>query len=474
MLTYQDLIALGDNEEKRMDFLLKAIAQHKGSHAYRVAYDADLYYRHLNPTIMRAQKIVYDLMGKAKIDNYSANHKIPSRYYFYFVTQTVQFLLGNGISFSESSTLEKLGNKFDKAIQQAAVLAMNGGVSFGFWNNDHLEVFGIASSTGGPVFVPIFDEENGFLRAGIRFWQIDETKPLRVTLYEEDGFTEYMRKRGEPMSVLQEKRDYIQIVEKSEATGTIISNGGNYPGFPIIPLYNTNRQSELIGSKETLDAYDLMASELINNVDEGNLIYWVIKNAQGMDDIDDLKFLQRLKTIGVAHVDGEAGVEVEGKQIEAPFQANENALERLRSQLFDDFMALDVKKIAGGAVTATQILAAYEPLNQKTDLLETQITDFIETLLNLLGIDDKPTYTRSMIVNQSELLQNLMSAAGYLSEEYCTKKVLEILGDIDKYEDVMAQKIDEDMGRLVEDDEDGGSGAQEDGQASGEDGAETV
>ena len=276
------------------------------------------------------------------------------------------------------------------------------------------------------------------------------------------------------MSVLQEKRDYIQIVEKSEATGTIISNGGNYPGFPIIPLYNTNRQSELIGSKETLDAYDLMASELINNVDEGNLIYWVIKNAQGMDDIDDLKFLQRLKTIGVAHVDGEAGVEVEGKQIEAPFQANENALERLRSQLFDDFMALDVKKIAGGAVTATQILAAYEPLNQKTDLLETQITDFIETLLNLLGIDDKPTYTRSMIVNQSELLQNLMSAAGYLSEEYCTKKVLEILGDIDKYEDVMAQKIDEDMGRLVEDDEDGGSGAQEDGQASGEDGAETV
>ncbi len=453
MVTYQDLIALGENEKERMDFMIKAIAQHKGSLAYRIAYDADLYYRHLNPTIMKAQKIMYDLMGKAVPDVYSANNKIPSRYYFYFITQTIQFLLGNGISFAEESTVDRLGRKFDRAIQQAAVLAMNGGVSFGFWNNDHLEVFGLASSTGDPVFVPLFDEENGYLRAGIRYWQIDAAKPLRLTLYEEDGYTEYIKRKDEDMMVLAEKRDYIQIVEKSEATGEIISNGGNYPGFPIIPLYNTNKQSELIGNRETLDAYDLMASALVNNVDDGNLIYWIIKNAQGMDDIDDVKFVERLKTIHVAHVDGDAGVEIDANQIEAPFQANETALSRLRSQLFDDFMALDVKEISGGAVTATQIMAAYEPLNQKTDLLETQITDFIETLLGLLGIDDHPTYTRSMIVNQSEVLQNLISASSYLSEEYCTKKILEVFGDIDKYQDVMAQKIDEDMGRLREDDE---------------------
>ena len=276
---------------------------------------------------------------------------------------------------------------------------------------------------------------------------MDADKPLRLTLFEEDGYTEYIKRKDEEMQVLQEKRDYIQIVERSEVSGTTIYNGGNYPAFPVVPLFNVNHQSELVGNRETLDAYDLMASALVNNVDEGNLIYWVLKNCGGMDDIDDAKFVDRLKTIHVAHADGDDGSSIEAHTIEAPFQANETALERLRGQLFDDFMALDVKEIAGGAATATQIEAAYEPLNSKADLFEYQVTEFIEAILRLLGIDDAPTYTRSMIVNQQETIQNVLSAAPYLSEEYVSQKILEVLGDADKVTDVMAQKIDEDMGR---------------------------
>lgn len=468
MRTYQDLIEVGQDERDRMNFVLRAIAEHESSTAYKTALDADLYYRHMNPTIMRAQKIVYDLLGRATRDDYSANHKIPCRYYFYFITQAVQFLLGNGVSFGDPKTLDKLGKKFDLQLQRAAVLALNGGVSFGFWNVDHLEVFGLASSSGEPCFVPLYDEENGALRAGIRYWQVDTNKPLRATLYEEDGFTEYIRRKGEKMTVLEQKRDYVQIV-KASGLGTEIYNGGNWPGFPIVPMFNVNKQSEIVGNRETLDAYDLMASALVNNVDEGNLIYWVIKNAGGMDDMDDMKFIQRLKTIRVAHADGDAGTEVDAHTVEAPFEANESALERLRNQLFDDFMALDVKQIAAGAVTATQIKAAYEPLNEKTDMFESQVTDFIESLLTLLGIDDVPTYTRSMIVNQTEMAQLIMSAGDYLSEEYVTKKILEIIGDIDKYEDVLMQKLEEEVSKMEVDDGFGTSGS---GQETGADGTE--
>ena len=470
MKTYQDLVNVGQNEEDRMNFLQQVIGDHINSKAYRIAVDADLYYRHMNPTIMRAQKIVYNMLGQAVRDDYSANNKIPCRYYFYFITQAVQFLLGNGVSFSDEKTKEKLGKGFDKAVQKTATKAMNGGEAYGFWNADHLEVFGITGTDGEPAFAPLYDEENGALRAGVRYWQVDNTKPLRVTLYEEDGFTEYIKRKNEEMTVLQKKRSYLQIVKTSEATGTEIFDGGNYPGFPIIPLYNINRQSELIGNKETLDAYDLMASALVNNVDEGNLIYWVLKNCGGMDDVDDAKFIERLKTIHVAHADGDDGSQIEAHTIEAPFAANENALERLRSQLFDDFMALDVKEIAGGAATATQIKAAYEPLNAKADMFEFQVTEFIDALLELLGIDDEPTYTRSMIVNQQEMIQNVLSAATYLSEEYATKKILEILGDADKIDDVLAQKVDEDMGRYETEGILNGQGAPADGQETGEDG----
>lgn len=434
-----------------MDFVIQAIAEHKSSDAYLTAFDAELYYRHQNPTIMRAQKFVYDIMGRKVPDIWSSNNKIPSRYYFYFVTQAVQFLLGNGVTFSNPKTKERLGKNIDYLLQKTAITALNGGVAFDFWNNDHIEVFSILE------FKPLPDEENGSLRGGIRFWQIDDGKPLRATLYEEDGYTEYIKRKNEEMQILQEKRDYIQIVAQSAAGGTEIYNGGNYPSFPIVPLYNVNHQSEIVGSKETIDAYDLMASALINNVDDADIIYWVIKNAGGMNEIDDQRFVERLKTLHTVHLEGEE--EVDQHQVNVPFEASETALNRLRSQLFDDFMALDVKQISSGAATATEIKAAYEPLNSKTDLFEYQVTEFIEGILKLVGIDDTPTYTRSLIVNQQEAIQNVLSAAEYLDSNYITRKILDILGDQDKADDVIARKIAEDMGRFSDDndsDETGG------------------
>lgn len=439
MKTYNDLIALGEDESERKAFILQAINEHKTSTLYKTAVDAGLYYRHMNPSIMKAQKFVYDLMGRAHVDEWSANNKIPSRYYFYFITQAVQFLLGNGVSFGEESTKDKLGKNFDNIVQQAATNALNGGVSFGYWNLDHLEQFSVTE------FVPLYDEENGALRAGIRFWQVALNKPLRATLYELDGYTEYIRQKGEDITIMQDKRPYVQIVARSEISGVEILDGQNYPGFPIVPLFNVNRQSELIGSRETIDAYDLMASAMINNIDDANLIYWIIRNAGGMDDLDDAKFVQRLKTMHVVHLEGEE--EVDEHQINVPFEANETALNRLRSQLFDDFMALDVKQISSGAATATEIKAAYEPLNSKTDLFEYQVTEFINGILALIGIDDRPTYTRSMIVNQQETIQNLVTASEYLSADYITRKVLETLGDIDDTDEVINQRLLEEESR---------------------------
>lgn len=441
MITYQDLVNVGGNETDRMAFVLKAINQHTGSMEYRMARDADMYYRHLNPTIMRAQKLIYDIMGRAHVDDWTPNHKIPSRYYFYFVTQAALYLLGNGVSFGKTSTKKKLGDNFDKRVVDLVIDGMNSGRSYAFWNVDHIDAFSFLE------FVPLLDEETSLLRAGIRFWRIDNSKPLRATLYEEDGYTEYIKRPDEEMSVLQPKRSYIQVVSSSASTGVIdIADGENYAGFPVVPFYNINGQSELVGTREVIDAYDLMASDLVNNVDNGNLIYWVIKNAGGMDDMDDQKFIERLKTIHVAHTEGEE--EVDAHQIEAPYQANDNALERLRRQICDDFMGLDVRDISGGAATATQIKAAYEPLNSKCDLLEFQVTDFIQRLLAIAGIDDEPTYTRSVIVNQSEVIQNIVMAGAELPQEYKTRKIVELLGDIDKADDIVKDLIAEDVNRF--------------------------
>ena len=461
MKTYQDLIAAGQGDKERGDFVKAAIQAFQAEPQFRTARDAEAYYRHENPTIMRAQKMVYNLLGQAVPDLYRPNHKIPCRYYYYFITQQVQFLLGNGVIFSDMADKDaKLGRDFDSAVQLAATYALNGGVAFGFWNNDHLEVFPICGIPYAPSFVPLWDENTGNLGAGIRWWRLEDGKPLKATLYEPDGITEFEEDpedKGKGLKIVEERKVYRYRTESSAATGVTRTPIGNYDGrLPIVPLFNVNRQSELVGGRETLDAYDLMVSGLVNNTDEGNLIYWVLKNANAMDEEDDARFIEQLRRTHVAHADGDDGVGIEHHTVEVPVDASEAAIDRLRSQLFDDFMALDVKEISGGAATATQIRAAYEPLNEKTSRFEYCVTDFLRGILALAGVDADPTYRRDTIVNQTEELANVLSAAEYLDADTVTRQICGILGLIDEADEIIAKRKENEIDRFSGGNEPGG------------------
>ena len=183
-----------------------------------------------------------------------------------------------------------------------------------------------------------------------------------------------------------------------------------------------------------------MVSGLINNVSDGEFIYWILKNCGGMNEADDAKFIEQLKLTRVAHADGDDGASVEAHNVNVEFQATAEALDRLTNQLYVDFMALKVQDVSAGSVTATQIQAAYEPINQKTDQFEYQVTEFINGILALAGIDDEPTYTRSQMSNQSEMLEMVLQAAEYLDDEYVTTKILTLLGDADKAQEVLKRK----------------------------------
>lgn len=440
-LYYQDLLAVGENEAERIAFVHRAILDHKASDEYRTAVIANDYAKQRNTTIVTYQKVLYTLSGQEVPDNFSANYKLCSNFFNRFITQLNQYLLGNGVTFNDDNTKDKLGDDIDYNIQDAGYDALEDGVSFGFWNLDHIDIFNLRE------FAPLYDEEDGALKAGIRFWQIEDNKPLRATLYEIDGYTEYIwnkrvKRDGKDEivgQVMHEKRTYKLTIKSSQADGDEIYDGENYPTFPIVPLYaNKHKQSEIIGLRENIDAYDLIKSGYANDLDDASQIYWTISNAGGMDDIDLKQFLDRLKTVKVAQVDD--GQQVQSHTTEPPYGGREAILERLRSDMYDDFMALDTKAIAGGAVTATQIQAAYEPLNQKTDSFEYEVTKFIKGILAVAGIDDIPSFTRSMIVNKNEEISLITQSAMYLSEEYVVEKVLTLFGDQDQYDEVMAQR----------------------------------
>lgn len=428
MLTYDDFLSSESVEE----FIEAAVLEHQVSKLYRDAILADRYYHLENPTILRYQKLLQTMAGYAIPDSWSPNNKVPSNWYYYFTQQAVGHLLANGVFFDDMSVKARLGDDFDRRLTQLAVEAKNGGVAFGFWNYDHLEVFTVRE------FVPLFDAFSGKLCAGIRFWQ--RTEKLRFyTLYEADGYTQFRKEDGDAAPVcVGGKQPYIRTAEVTQDGRCRVEVGGrNYGVFPIVPLWNTLRQSDIAGNRHVLDAYDLMASGLVNNVDEGNFIYWILKNCDGMDDEDDARFIEQLRRFHFAHANGDEGAGVESHVVETPFAAHGAALDRLERQLFANFMAVDVRSIRGSSVTATEIRAAYEPLNTKTDMFEYELIEFIGGILACLGLRAVPLFKRSQVVNQLEETQMVLAAAEFLDVETILRKLPWVT--VDEVEEILAR-----------------------------------
>ena len=438
MKTFEDLTQASN----KMDFTAEAIADYKGGRMYSEACTGYDYFRRRNTTITAYKKLLYTMSGEAVPDNFSANYKFCNGFFPIFVKQENSYLLGNGVTFNEDTTKDALGgDMFDKELFNAGEYALWGGVAFLFFNLDHIEVFQATE------FCPLFGEEDGGLHAGIRFWQIAPDKPLRATLYEEDGFTEYIWRKGKG-ETLKSKQTYKQIVQESIADGVEILNGENYPSFPIVPLWaNREHQSELVGLREKIDGYDLIQSGFANDLDDASQIYWTITNSGGMDDVDLAKFIERMKVVKAAVVD-ENGSKAEAHTMEVPYAARTAGLQDLRDSLYRDAMALDTDKVQSGNVTATAIQSAYEALELKCDGFEYCVTTAINALLQLIGIEDMPTYHRRTTTNQPEITNMVLAAAQYLDDETILKHLPFL--SIDEIDTILLRRQEEEASRYAE------------------------
>lgn len=471
MLTYQDMLT----EPNRNAFVRKAISIHRSSDMYKTAVTADHYDHKLNETILNYIRTIFTLSGSPVEDFTASNNKICSNYFHRLNTQRCTYLLGNGVSFSdnivdvqqedgtmtkEDTTKEFLGDHFDTDLKNLAYMALIHGVSFGFWNVDRLHVFPLTE------FVPLWDEETGALRAGIRFWRIDAEKPMLAVLYEEDGYTKYKADDGLDLMPIQEKRAYRQTIRTTEADGEEVVGESNYSSLPVIPLWGSSlHQSTLVGMQSAIDSYDLIRSGFANDLTDCSQVYWILSNAGGMDDADLARFRDRLKInhIAVADTDNSA---VTPYSQDIPFSARQAYLDSIRAGLYEDFGGLDVHTIAAGA-TNDHIDAAYQPLDEEADDFEFQIIEFIQQLLALNGISDMPVFKRNRISNQMEQVQMVMLEAEYLDDETILRKLPNIT--IDEVTEILKRKDADEIAQLGDiDDEPGTEGDGGDSEATGE------
>ena len=424
MKTYQDLLEVGENEIDRAKFCKTAVEQFRGSREYAEAVAGEAYYHKHNLTIEGFQKFLYTLSGRKVPDLFSANYRLKTVFFRRLVQQQVQYVLGNGVILQNPSNKKKLGADFDKKMVDAAKTAMASGRAFGFWNYDHLEVFGYADTQGEPGFCPLYSKENSKLMAGIRFWfeVIGDKEIFRATLYEVDGLTEYRQIGSDDPEVLKEKSAYKHRISRTEADGIQEVIGENYTDLPIVCLYaNDSKESELIGHREVIDCYDFIKSGFANNIDDFDGLFWLVKNAGGMEDTDLSKFLYRLKTVHAAVVDGDDGATAESAKNEVPTEARKAMLEILRADLYEDFQSLDVKTLSAAAKTTQEIQAAYQNMDNKCADFEYLLIDFVQKILELAGIKDNPTFLWNKVLNMREQTEMVLAAANYLTPEVIVK-----------------------------------------------------
>lgn len=448
IITFQDFM---EHEDDRAKWLGQAIAQYMRTDEYKVAVEADQYDKQRNTTIRNFVRMVYDITGVSSPDYASTNNRIASNFFHRLNTQRCAYSLGNGVSFASKkmehqadmsskmvdTTKDELGDDFDNIVWDTAYNALKHGWCYTYDNDGEYYVFPMTE------FLPFRDEVTGKIRAGVRFWSLDwKKRPIVCDLYEEDGYSRYMTKKGKyglgALELTEKKRPYKETVNYSEADGEEIVDGTNYSSIPIVCLYGSKmKQSTLIGMKANIDAYDLVHSGFANDLAECAQVYWLINNAAGMDENDIRMFRDRLLLQHMAVVDQmNSGVTPYTQDI--PYAAREACLNRIKCSLYRDFGALDVDNISSQSRTATEIEAAYQPMDEEADAFEYQIIQYIRQLLELRGIEDMPIFKRNRVTNQKEQTEMVLMAANVLDEETVLNKLPFV--SVDEIDDILARR----------------------------------
>ena len=428
LYTYQDFEEAQDVPK----FVLSAIERYKQSDMYQTACIADEYDKQRNTTITETIPKVFNLAGMAVEDVTASNNKIPCNLFNRLNTQRCMYSLGNGISFVDpyeaaqgksDTTKERLGKKFDHTIAEAGYYGLIHGVAYLFWDLDHAVTFKATE------FVPIEDEHDGSMRAGIRFWQLDTARPLNAVLYEKDGYTTFRQEDGRFTETKQKTAYRVTYRYTEHDDEETIDSEDNYPSIPVVRMYGSRlKQSTLVGMRSAIDAYDMIRSGFANDLQDCAQIYWIVENYGGMETSELREFLNTLKFNHIANADTQSGGKITPYTQEIPTNARRECLTELRDGIYEDYGALDVHVISAGS-TNDHIDAAYQSLDENASDFEYWVSDAIINLLALQGIEDEPIFQRNKVSNKKEQVEMVVQEAEWLDEATVLRKLPNITPD---------------------------------------------
>ena len=461
MITFQDY----ERADNKTEWLQSALVSYRNSDEFKKALDEQEYMAGRNTSIKEMVRVIYNMAGLPEPDFTASNMKIMDNTIHRLVTDRCSYSLGNGVSFpgrhkeiKDGKTVfvdpvkDVLGDKFDRALKRTAYWALSNSAAYLYVHMGRRKQEWQYTLFKKTEFLPLYDEETGDLRGGVRFWSLDWGKrPVTAVLYLEEGHIRYKTGADEySISALRqdgELQPYIETVQTSEAFGEEVVGSETLTRLPIFPLYSGEmRNSALDRLRDVIDATDMVLSGFVNDIHDIPQVYWLISGAMGMTESDKRQLLDRLILQHMAVVDGENS-NIQGFTQDIPYEAREKCLDRLHNKMYEKYGGFDVHTIEAGA-TNDHIEAGYWPMDEEADDFEYEIIDFVQQILEMMGQTDgtTPIFKRNRVSNQKEQTEMVVSAANWLDDQTILEKLPFIT--VDEVDDILARKDGESFSRF--------------------------
>lgn len=397
-----------------MEIIKKDISKKQGR------YVARKYYKY-KPTVGETGPINVYNSGKIKTINVNVNCFLYTNYFKLLVKQKKNYLLAKEpeIALNQTNviTVNKVTDTLGKALFNAS-LDTRTWLHFFVNDNNQLDWIFVHDKE----IIPIYDKYNKNISSIIRYYEF-EKDTMMVEIWNKSGvkFETYFKneiKSSEEKFHYEEEKIYNKKSEGIE--------GKNLPFVPFIPLFNNeDRESDLDGIKDLIDMYNSINSGLVDNINVFQEMLVKLKGFTGnTEQLETIREnMQKYKMVGIPNGGGD-NADMEYMAVEIPIEARRVLTDILKENIFKIGQGIDYDRLTGESnITNLVMKIRFSGIDMKANESELQLKIFYEKFIDCINlfytsnIDKTITFNRSMLFNESDIIDDCLKSMNLLDLE---------------------------------------------------------
>lgn len=393
--------------------IFKLINNWLESDLYKRMISGQRYFKCQNDILNR--KFYYYNLGQKLEDDFRSNIKIANDFLGIIINQKVAYCLAKDVIIDNVTDLPfDVNDEIDYVAEDASQKSQS-------WCFVWIDQEGLfkQKQVDSETIIPLYDGSIEEKLTGL----------IRTYHLNDDDYAEYWDENYKTLY----KKDGSKYVKISQTTH--LNNGIGWGRIPFIRLLNNKYgMTDLDNIKGLIDAYDFTISDFANNfIDFQEVIYKLVNYAESLKDEQSLsELIDFLKKYKIISVDENGDFEVIVNEV--PYEARSQFLEILRKNIFLMAHSVDTEKLSGGDLTNVTIKAYFDNLDKKCNKFIKECKRYIMDMLyfsnkykefnqlptdNLTKVNIK--FNKSMIVNETEIIDVLISLGLQISKETLIK-----------------------------------------------------